>query len=378
MKSMVRCGKPLNLLAQPSKPFDMQITKTVGEYLLGHGALGHLDQLLTDRTGLNGSVIYFIDHFFADGILAASLPRSPFDEVVYVDTTEEPTTEQVDQLLAKVSVVARPAAVVGIGGGSTMDVAKAVSNLLTNGGMAADYQGWDLVKVPGVFKIGIPTISGTGAEASRTCVMLNRAMNLKLGMNSKYTLFDRVLLDPDLTDTVPRNQYFYTGMDCYIHCIESLAGRYRHPLADAFSQQALAMCREVFLRGEMQAEENREKLMAASFLGGSAIGNSYVGLVHPFSAALSVVFHTHHCVGNCIALSALEEFYPRETDEFNRMMDIQRISLPRRLCHDLSPRQEEALYKATIIHEKPLANALGEGFKKILSFDKVVEIFRRM
>jgi 3-deoxy-alpha-D-manno-octulosonate 8-oxidase len=356
----------------------MQITKIVGEYFVGRGVLSHLDRLLTDRISMGGSVIYFIDHFFADGNLAASLRCRPFDQVVYVDTTDEPTTDQVDQLVAGLRAVADPAVVVGIGGGSTMDVAKAVSNLLTNRGIAADYQGWDLVKVPGVFKIGIPTISGTGAEASRTCVMLNRAMNLKLGMNSKYTLFDRVLLDPDLTGTVPRNQYFHTGMDCYIHCIESLAGRYRHPLADAFSQQALAMCREVFLSGEMQAEENREKLMAASFLGGSAIGNSYVGLVHPFSAALSVVFHTHHCVGNCIALNALEDFYPREADEFRRMMQIQQIDLPRGLCRKLSDAQAKALYDSTLVHSKPLANALGEDFKSILTFDKVMEIFSRI
>ena len=62
---------------------------------------------------------------------------------------------------------------------STMDVAKAVSNLLTNGGVAENYQGWDLVKEPGVYKIGIPTISGTGAEATRTCVTTNERSGLK-------------------------------------------------------------------------------------------------------------------------------------------------------------------------------------------------------
>ncbi len=356
----------------------MRLTKTVGEYLLGFGALQQVDRLLPKSTRQSGERVYLIDHFFYDGSLLPRLPLLKKDRVLYIDTTDEPTTEQVDAITAQLRSDAPPQAILGIGGGSTMDIAKAVSNLLSNGGSAADYQGWDLVKVPGVFKVGVPTISGTGAEASRTCVMMNHAENLKLGMNSDHTLFDRVILDPELTATVPRNQYFFTGMDTYIHCIESLAGRYRHALADAFSHQALAVCREIFLSGNMQSDEYREKLMIASFLGGSAIGNSLVGLIHPFSAGLSMVLHTHHCVGNCIVLNAMDEFYPREVEEFRRMQESQRVALPRGLCQGLADSQYRALYEATIIHEKPLANALGDDFRSILTFDKVAEIFRRM
>jgi 3-deoxy-alpha-D-manno-octulosonate 8-oxidase len=209
-------------------------------------------------------------------------------------------------------------------------------------------------------------------------VMMNPKKNLKLGMNSDHTVFDRLVLDPELTATVPQDQYFYTGMDTYIHCIESLAGRFRHAFADACSDQALRLCREVFLSADMQSAPNRERLMVGSFLGGSAIGNSYVGLVHPFSAGLSMVFHTHHCVGNCIVMNVMDEYYPRETQEFRRMMDMQKISLPRGLGANLNERQYRALYDATIIHSKPLANALGDDFRDILTFDKVVELFQRM
>ena len=183
---------------------------TVGEYLLGFGALrlagqvlgGQVlgSQVLGEGTLNSGRCIYLIDHFFSDGSLLARLPLNENDTVLYIDTSDEPTTEQIDTITAQLRADAPPQVVVGIGGGSTMDVAKAVSNLLTNGGNAADYQGWDLVKRPGVFKVGVPTISGTGAEASRTCVMMNHAKNLKLGMNSDYTvIFDRLILDPELT-----------------------------------------------------------------------------------------------------------------------------------------------------------------------------------
>lgn len=356
----------------------MRPTKVVGEYLLGFGALQQVDRLLPKSARQSEGCVYLIDHFFSNGSLLPRLPLQEKDRVLYVDTTDEPTTEQVDGITAQLRADAPPQAIVGVGGGSTMDIAKAVSNLLSNGGNAADYQGWDLVRVPGVFKVGVPTISGTGAEASRTCVMMNHARNLKLGMNSDYTVFDRLILDPELTASVPKDQYFFTGMDTYIHCIESLAGRHRHAMADVFSQQALAICREIFLGGDMQSDEHRQKLMIASLLGGSAIGNSLVGLIHPFSAGLSMVLHTRHCVGNCIVLEAMDEFYPREVAEFRRMQEAQRVEIPRRLCRDLTDSQYRALYDATIVHEKPLANALGDDFRSILSFDRVIEIFRRM
>jgi 3-deoxy-alpha-D-manno-octulosonate 8-oxidase len=355
------------------------MTKTVGEYLLAPGAVSQFERVLSGRVnGPGDRVVYLFDHFFSDGRLAARFPIKAADTVIYVDTVDEPTTDGVDALVARVRSGPEVKAVVGVGGGATLDTAKALSNLLANEGKAADYQGWDLVPKPGVFKIGVPTVSGTGAEASRTCVMMNQVKNLKLGHNSDYTVFDRLVLDPELTATVPVNQYFYTGMDTYIHCIESLAGHYRHAFADACSDQALRLCREIFLGGDMRSAENREKLMVASFLGGSAIGNSYVGLVHPFSAGLSMVFHTHHCIGNCIVMNAMQEFYPEAHAEFHRMMQIQGVTLPSGLCRNLTEQQYRALYDSTIIHSKPLANALGEDFRDILSFDKVVEIFRRM
>ena len=95
-------------------------------------------------------------------------------------------------------------------------------------------------------------------------------------------------MDPELTRTVPRDQYFYTGMDAYIHCIEALSGRYRNAVGDAFSEEAIRLCREVFFSDDMMSDNGRRKMMVASYLGGCAIAMSYVGLVHPFSAALNI------------------------------------------------------------------------------------------
>ena len=104
-------------------------------------------------------------------------------------------------------------------------------------------------------------------------------------MNSDYTVYDQLLLDPDLLATVPRDQYFYTGIDTFMHCVESLQGSYRNAIIDAFSVRAVQLCEEIFLSDDMMSEENREKMMIASYIGGMAAGN--VGVIHPFSAGLA-------------------------------------------------------------------------------------------
>ena len=354
-------------------------TQTVGEFLFGSGSIAELGGLLSTRRQGNG-VVFLIDHFFDGHPLVDRLPIEPTDLCCFVDSTHEPTTDGVDACIADIMTRGNGEwdAVVGIGGGCVLDTAKAVSNLLGNGGQAADFQGWDLLEKPGVFKVGVPTLSGTGAEASRTCVMMNYEKNLKLGMNSKFTIFDRLVLDPELTASVPREQYFFTGMDTYIHCIESLNGRYRHPLADACSREALNLCREVFLSDDMMSPENREKLMVASYLGGSAIGNSFVGLVHPLSAGLSMVMGLHHCEANCIVMNQMHEFYPEETAEFKKMVLAQGIHLRSRLCEGIDDSQFQALHGASIIHEKPLANALGDDFVTVLTTKKTRQLFGYM
>jgi 3-deoxy-alpha-D-manno-octulosonate 8-oxidase len=208
--------------------------------------------------------------------------------------------------------------------------------------------------------------------------MTNSATGLKLGMNSDYTVFDHVIMDFDLTETVPRAQYFYTGMDAYIHCVEALSGSYRNAIGDAYSRETLNLCRQVFLSDDMQSNENRDRLMVASYLGGCSIATSYVGVVHPFSAGLSVVLGLHHCIANCIVMRAMEEFYPDAYKEFWSMVNKQNIVIPQGVCENLNEGQFKQLYASTVIHQKPLTNALGEEFKKILSYEKVAELFLKM
>lgn len=365
----------------------VKLVKNVGRYNIGASSLGELHGLLdrlrneARQKSEKGQVIFLLDqHFKTEPAIGDRLAFRSGDALKFIETKDEPKTDDIDRLVANLihEGFSNPVAIVGMGGGITMDSAKAVSNLLTNGGKAEQYQGWDLVKMPGIFKIGIPTISGTGAEATRTCVMTNPASGLKLGMNSDFTVFDHVIMDPDLTATVPRDQYFFTGMDAYIHCIEALAGSYRNAIGDAYSRETINLCRQVFLEGEMMTPENRERLMVASYLGGCAIATSYVGLIHPLSAGLSVVLGIHHCVGNCIVMRAMAEYYPAAYDEFFRMADRQRVKVPQGVCKHVDDAGFKALYYASVMHQKPLTNALGENYKSILTLEKVTELFKKM
>ena len=224
--------------------------RNVGRYIFGPGSISDLGDILSrKRVSPNDSVVYFLDEYFNNNPNSlGNLPFEKGDQLIYVSTEEEPTTQYVNDLFTHTISThhGAPCALVGIGGGVTLDVTKAISNLLTNGGHAEDYQGWDLVRRPGIYKVGIPTLSGTGAEATRTCVITNKESGLKLGMNSDYTVYDQLILDPNLTVTVPRDQYFYTGMDAWIHSVEALNGSYRNPVGDAFSAQAIQLCQEVF------------------------------------------------------------------------------------------------------------------------------------
>lgn len=359
----------------------IKVVKNVSSFIVGQGSIYELPTWLCEKKTKGGRSIIFVDREVAKlGLLPEVLVSDPYFRIEIVDAISEPTTEDINkwvdyfsaQLKLKIDSVA------GVGGGVTMDTAKAVSNMLSNPGRAEDYQGWDLVMSPGVFKIGVPTISGTGAEATRTCVMTNKASGLKLGMNSDYTVFDRVILDPSLTQTVPPNQYFWTGMDAYIHCIEALSGSYRNPVGDAFSRETISLCREVFGSDDMQSLESREKMMVASYLGGCSIATSYVGLVHPLSAALSVVFGVHHCVGNCIVMRAMEDFYPEAYSEFWGWVDKHGIEIPQGICTDLNDEVFTELFDATVIHEKPLTNALGDEYLRILTPRVVRSLFEMM
>jgi len=351
--------------------------RMVSYIVFGRGSFNQLDDILSKQRNDDGSIMVFcVDDVFKDNPFKERLPLKSRDLLMWVNVDVEPKTSYVDLLTKQIkdkAMGALPAAVIGIGGGSTMDIAKAVSLMLTNPGSSADYQGWDLIKNPAVYHVGVPTLSGTGAEASRTAILTGPQK--KLGLNSDYTVFDQIVLDPEIVRGAPVEQWFYTGMDCYIHCIESLTGTYLNAFSKAYGEKALDLCRQVFLEG---GPESEDKLMMASYCGGMSIAYSQVGVAHALSYGLSYVLGLRHGIGNSIAFDYLEEFYPEGVAEFRRMLEKHRIDLPRHITANLEEEKLNTMIDVALILEPLWENALGKDWKKIMTRDRIAELYRKM
>jgi 3-deoxy-alpha-D-manno-octulosonate 8-oxidase len=268
-----------------------------------------------------------------------------------------------------------PSGIVGIGGGTLLDLAKAVALMLTNKGSAADYQGWDLVQKPSIYHVGVPTLSGTGAEVSRTTVLLGPTM--KLGINSDFTTFDQVVLDPELIKGVPKDQWFFTGMDCYIHCVESLNGTYLNAFSQSYGEKAFELCKEVFLK-DLAPDESRDKLMMASWHGGMSIAYSQVGVAHALSYGLSYVLGVKHGLGNCLVFQHLDEFYPDGVALFHKMMEKHGIELPTGICKMVTEEDLNTMICVSLGMEPLWENALGKGWRKTITPEKLRSIYRKI
>jgi len=351
--------------------------KLVDYIVYGRGAFNQLDEILAPRRKDNFPMIFFLDHYFIGKPLAGRIPLRGKDKIVYVDVTQEPKTKQVDALAAELKAeFGEVSGIIGIGGGSAMDLAKAVSLMMTNSGSSADYQGWDLVKVPGVFKVGIPTLSGTGAEVSRTTVLTGPTR--KLGMNSDFTPFNQIVLDPELTKNAPANQRFYTGMDCYIHCIESLEGTYLNEFSKSYGEKALDLCRKIYVEKTGWDEQSDEQLMMASYAGGMSIAYSQVGVAHAVSYGLSYLLGTKHGIGNCIVMNHLEEYYPAGVEEFKFMVEKNKIEIPVGICANLTEAQFDEMINISLSLKPLWENALGSNWESIMTRDKLRALYGKL
>ena len=350
--------------------------KLVDYVVYGRGAFNQLDEILAPRRKDNFPMIFFLDHYFIGKPLANRIPLRGKDKIVYVDVTQEPKTKQVDALAAEIKAeFGEVSGIIGIGGGSAMDLAKAVSLMMTNPGSSADYQGWDLVKVPGVFKVGIPTLSGTGAEVSRTTVLTGPTR--KLGMNSDFTPFNQIVLDPELTKNAPANQRFYTGMDCYIHCIESLEGTYLNEFSKSYGEKALDLCRKIYVEKTGWDEQSDEQLMMASYAGGMSIAYSQVGVAHAVSYGLSYLLGTKHGIGNCIVMNHLEEYYPAGVEEFKFMVEKNKIEIPVGICANLTEAQFDEMINISLSLKPLWENALGSNWESIMTREKLRALYEK-
>lgn len=355
-----------------------RIIKTVPKSVFGRGCFTQLSDILEGMSRDGSFFVFLVDDIFKGTGFSGRIPVRGSDSLVWVNVDDEPKTGVVDSLRDQIRSISKslPAAVIGIGGGSVMDYAKAVSVMLTNEGSSTHYQGLNLAKNQGVFHIGIPTLSGTGAEVSMTTVLTGPEK--KLGIKGEFTPFDLVLLDPELIRDAPKNQRFYTGMDAYIHNVESLSGTSRNSLSDAYATQSQALCHEVFMNDNLTRDEADEKLMIASYFGGLSIGYSEVGVCHALSYGLSYVLGYHHGIANCIAFNQLEDVYGEDVKKFRQMVSKHRIDLPEGIAGRITGEQISRMTGVAIKLDHMWRHAFGPDWKKSVDENKITEWFSRM
>ncbi len=354
--------------------------KNIDKVTYGRGAFNQLAETVEPiRKENKNYFVYVVDNYFKGKTLSNKLQNKAEDLIYYIDVDpHEPTTEQIDllrdEILAKKGL---PSGVIGIGGGSIMDIAKALSLMLTNEGSSTLYQGLNLIKKPGIYHLGVPTISGTGAEVSMTAVLTGPEK--KLGLKCDWTVFNQVILDPELITSVPRDWWFYTGMDTYIHCIESHNGIRNNAFSLAYGDKALELCREVYLNEKSgQTPDNDDKLMVASLMGGLSLTYSEVGVCHALSYGLSKIHGTRHCYANCVIFQHLEDIYPTGVAEFKQMIKKHQIELPQNLNKDWDDATLTAM--ATVSYNLPFMwnHAFGDNYKEIATIDYIKGLFKRL
>ena len=351
--------------------------KMIGYVVYGRGAFNQLAEILQPNRKGTAPMIFLVDHFFEGKPLAARVPVEGKDKIIFVDVTKEPKTTYVDKLAADLKEeFGTVSGVIGIGGGSAMDLAKAVALMMNNTGSSADYQGWDLVQKAGVYKVGIPTLSGTGAEVSRTTVLTGPTK--KLGMNSDFTPFDQIVLDPELTAGAPANQRFYTGMDCYIHCIESLTGTFLNEFSKSYGEKALQLCRDVYVNRNGWDADCDDKLMMASYAGGMSIAYSQVGVAHAVSYGLSYLLGTKHGIGNCIVFDKLEAYYPEGVKEFKYMVEKNQIDIPKNICANLTDEDFDKMIDVSLGMKPLWENALGKDWEKQITRKTLRDLYQQL
>ncbi len=380
-EDLVKANKMLRE-KEPSKPSvndEYRNFPMVPKVVYGAGCFETLPTILAKERKEKTPFIFLVDDVFeSNTALVNRIPLRFNDKLIFISAATEPTTTQVDELVSKIKneFINLPSGIIGIGGGTLLDLAKAVSIMLTNPGSAADYQGWDLVMHEAVYHVGIPTISGTGAEVSRTTVLLGPER--KLGINSDFTPFDQVVLDPDLCIGVPKEQWFFTGMDCFIHCVESLNGTFLNAFSQSYGEKAYGMCLDIFLNDTLSESEARGQLMMASWHGGMSIAYSQVGVAHAMSYGLSYVLGIKHGVGNCIVFQFLDEFYPEDVKTFRKMVEKHKIKIPQNICKNLAEDQMEKMITVSMGMAPLWENALGIDWEQIVTREKLRDLYSKM
>ena len=267
----------------------------------------------------------FANGSYAD--LTAALEQEGVSFAVYSEVEENPSVHTIIKA-RDFGIAEKVDFVIGIGGGSPLDVAKAVAVLGSYGGKITDYEGVGKVTGPVIPMIAIPTTAGTGSEVTSFSVITDHSRNYKLTVGSTYLLSKYVILDPELITTVPLKTSAYCGVDALVHALEAYISLASSPFSDIMALQALELIGSnirsyVADRKDRQAAEG---MLLGSLFAGIAFSHARLGDVHAMSHPVSAFFDVAHGLANAVLLPTVVRFNA-QTDTGKYYEIYRRISL---------------------------------------------------
>ncbi|MDP9156412.1 MAG: iron-containing alcohol dehydrogenase [Pseudomonadota bacterium] len=235
-----------------------------------------------------------------------TLRVADIEAVAFTEVQSDPAVHSVTQGIA----LARNKScdlIVGVGGGSALDTAKAIGLMLGNTGTIRDYVGIGKVPHAGAPVIAIPTTSGTGSELTIWSVLSDTEADIKISIGSVYNCPRIGLLDPELTRSLPASITAATGMDALTHAIESCVNTANQPMTEALAHQAISLIGRSLRRATLHGDDidARGNMLLASAMAGIAFNATRLGLVHAFALPLGNKFGIAHGLVNAIMLPAV-------------------------------------------------------------------------
>jgi alcohol dehydrogenase class IV len=275
---------------------------------------GYVNKLSEHVTKLGGTKVLIVGdpgvlHAGIVQRLEAPLVSAGIPYTIFTEVGMEATIESVDNGTALAKERGCDL-VVGVGGGSALDTAKAIGLMLKNPGNIRDYIGIDLVPGPGAPVIAIPTTAGTGSELTRFSVLSDKTAQAKLSVGSMFNCPALALCDPELTITLPPHLTASTGMDALTHALESYVNKATQPISEALSIQAMTLIAKSLRLAVVQGEniEARHDMLLASSIAAMAFNTTRLGLAHALAMPLGAYFKIPHGVVNAILLPEVMKF----------------------------------------------------------------------
>ena len=237
------------------------------------------------------------------------LKREGLEVGTYSDVTPEPPVTSLNACAAKVRESGY-GVLVGLGGGSAMDVTKGVSVLSANPGVISDYFGIEQVPVKGLPIIALPTTSGTGAEVTANAVFVEEVKKVKMTVQSRYIIPDVAIVDPELTVSCPSGLTAATGLDALAHAIESYTAQKATPITEMYALEAIRQISRTLRQATYDGKNlaARTGMSLGSLLAGVTLANAGINAVHAMAHSLGGRFGVSHGVSNGLLLPYVMQY----------------------------------------------------------------------